>query len=348
MPVSDVVTCEMGTCYLGPQYQLCGMIDDLKDIQVDNHLLKMDDYETKGGFELQVVTDGQFEENGPVMRLWKLNYFADIDLPYEPKKFPQWVGWPGNGRPKKGVYPFLKGFEEAYRKQASKLSDNDLKAKWGQPEKQGNMFKITQLEAICTYIREYYMVFGGLGVHPKFVKPNGSKMSPLGSLPMPEVRPEQHRELLELSMSEWLEKKNLLALAGVFQYTYAVQGYGSIDQGASSSITPIHLMIWLPATVFTQQLLALHMDKEKWAQVMNWLGDEGLKQEVNDFIEGLMDMKKTQPDEFNKLCLGTSRFSRGWGNLWVQQKQLLAASGVKIDYNVKVSKIQRPGIECSK
>merc|ERR1719160_1700983 len=29
--ISDVVSCEMGTCYLGPAYQLCGMIDDLEE-----------------------------------------------------------------------------------------------------------------------------------------------------------------------------------------------------------------------------------------------------------------------------------------------------------------------------
>lgn len=336
--MSDVVSCEMGTCYLGPQYQLCGMIDELEDILVDNPMLKMDSYEPHG-FEMEVVLDSQFEENGPVMRLWRLNHFQDIGLPYEPSKFPDWMGWPGPHRPNKGAYPFLKSFEEVYRD--TKLSDDELYKKWGP---MGNVFKSQEhLPAICTYIREYYMVFGGLGVDPKYVKQNVSKTSPLGSLPMPEVRP-KHRELLELPIYDWLKQKNLLALDGTFQYYYAVQGYGSIDPDALSQIPAIYLMIWLPACAFTGQLLSLYTaGKKEWEGVEMLLGDESLKQDVNGFMEGLTEMAKLEPAKFEKLCLGTSRFSRGWGNLWVQQKQLLAAAGVKIDYNVKVSKIQRPG-----
>merc|ERR1711941_251572 len=124
-------------------------------------------------------------------------------------------------------------------------------------------------------------------------------------------------------------------------------GYGSIDIDASSFVSAIYLMIWLPPNIFTSYLLLLHSSESQWAVVEKLLGDEGLTQEVNGFIECLADMEAHQPAEFAKLCLGTSRFSRGWGNLWVQQKQLFAApaSGVKIDYNVKVSKIQRPGAE---
>lgn len=209
------IPAELGTCYLSPAYM--HMYDDFDKTNLlgsegdKNELISLDQIDD-GPIVKDIITDGQFAPDGPVMRLWR--EYPDI-LNFEesePGQFPYRMNFE--------KYQVVKGFEEHYK--GKHMSVRKLKRAF-----HGFLPKVIGKAAI-DYIIYHHENYG------KYV-------------PLP---PEQKRikaEIFSNDIYSFLKKKKWLSLLGLLQFGYSLQGYGSTAEG--DTISAFYLLMWVTPDV---------------------------------------------------------------------------------------------------
>ena len=209
------IPAELGTCYLSPAYK--DMYDEFNKTHLlgrdgdKNELISLDQIEN-GPVVKDIITDGQFDENGPVKRLLKA-YPDVLDLGEYEGDFPYRMDFE--------KYQVVKGFEEHYKGKG--LSVEKLKRDFP-----GFLYKVIGLAAIkyITYHCENYGKY----------------------TPFPPTQRRIKGEIFSNDIYSFLKKKNLLCLFGILQFGYSLQGYGSTAKG--DKMSAFYLLMWVTPNVF--------------------------------------------------------------------------------------------------
>jgi len=268
---------ELGTCYLSPAYNQ--MMRDLSNVTIGNKRIEF----TNTSLPFRgIVATGEFSPKGPVMTLWNAGKGQlRQDIGQGPKgEFPTIIDYKS--------YILVKAFEET-----GTVSGSDPIP---QLEKDyGNIPKLLMLKTVeyCLYHRR---TFGR-------------------ERPMPFECPDElknQRDLGGMTIEEFLEEKDFKALIGTLQYSYSVQGYGSLY----GQMPAWYLLTWItPQSMIPS--LRIMLGNVVW--IKRFLAFFGAP----------------KPQEV------VTALSRGWGDVWVQQKEKLDEVGVTTHYGTKISSITR-------
>jgi len=207
------IPAELGTCYLSPAYQQ--MYKDFDKTHLlgregdKNELISLDQIEN-GPIVKDIITTGQFDVDGPVMRLY--NSYPDV-FGFPNDEFPYRMNFE--------KYQVVKGFEEHYK--GKRMSVDKLKSKFP-----GFLFDVIGVAAI-EYIIYHIEHYG------KYV-------------PLPPTQSRIKNEIFANDIYSFLKKKNMLSLLGLLQFGYSLQGYGSTSEG--DSMSAFYLLMWVTPNLF--------------------------------------------------------------------------------------------------
>mmetsp|Transcript_23864 Transcript_23864/g.31675 ORF Transcript_23864/g.31675 Transcript_23864/m.31675 type:complete len:617 (+) Transcript_23864:311-2161(+) len=234
--LSYVIPAELGTCYLSPSYQ--HMYNDFKKTGLlgpdgdENELISLDQIE-KGPFVKSIITDQQFDNDGPVKTLFR-EYPETLDIGGHDGKFPPIMDFE--------KYQIVKGFEEVYK--GGGLSAEELK----------KLFPCFLKRFACDaseYIKYHIKHFGV-------------------RTPFPSTKGRVQNDIFSTNIYDFLKDNGFISLLGLMQFGYSLQGYGSTGQG--TTISAFYFMMWVtPHTFFTFILNKGHNEVKQF--VLDALGE---------------------------------------------------------------------------
>ena len=118
-----------------------------------------------------------------------------------------------------------------------------------------------------------------------------------------------------MTIGEFLEQKDFKVLIGTLQYAYSVQGYGSLE----GKMPAWYLLTWITPQTMIPSLLNQLKGFLKLCKASG--------------VFRLFGLLKQEPI--------VTALSKGWGDVWLQQKEQLNDQGVTIHYETKISSISR-------